>query len=448
MNFIYKYFFMWNNHFSLLSPSKETTLNDFSLLDNSDLVRNIFIDGDFCFESWNKKQQKIVTINDTFNTRWLNNDEIIDLIIRKIGVAIRTKDWIIKLNKLFSEAVDFLYDVLYKNVWNEIKSRKTGFFSLEPDKTGVLWNDVIKFLRETEKSKRISQTHCRIAKVIYSVNDVLENPEIVESENNAKNIIQTQIAPWIQIQDFDMLMNYKQSNCTIVLNWKIINFKLKFRWKESASAILKMIYNPDYNSSNLILDPIWMELVCEKEEDIALLFNHFYTVLFREKIDEMRHKWFDIDSFSWYNWLNPAFINILSNSIWWKIKDVTHKWYLDLKMLWRIKWLLVEFRATIVWNKEDDILMSDEVYFLWKVLLAAVRLDWYITENYIKLVINKFFEEYPDIKEKLDKQYLFSYLVKPLVQIDRWTRCDIFTSKGRFETLAWTDFYPENFRPI
>jgi hypothetical protein len=439
---------MWNNNvFPLLTSSRETCLNDFSFLDNSDLVRSIFLDGDFCFIWWDEKNQKMATINDTFNTRWLNDDELIQVIKSKIWVNIRTVEWIEKINLLFSESVDFLHNVLYRNVWNDIKHKKDNYFSTNNNESWILWNDIIKFLRETEKWKRVSQTHCRIAKVVYWVNDVLENPEIVESENNAKNIIQTEIVPWIQIEDFNMLMNYNQSNCTIVLNWKIIKFKLKFRWKEDASALLKIIYNPEYNGAELLSDPIGMELVCENEEDIALLFNHFYTVLFWEKIDEMRHKEFNMDLMASLPWLSEKFIKELWKSIW-KKKDSSHKSYMDLKMLWRIKWYLVEFRAKVKCNEEKDILESDEVYYLWKILLAMIRLDWYITENYIKLVINKFYEKYPEVYKKLNKEHLLDYLIKPLIQIDRWVRCNLYTSNDRYETLNYTEFYPENFKKV
>jgi len=435
---------MPNIPFSL--NKNDTHLSDFSHIDNQELVRNIFLCGPFCYNWWDSKNQRMVTINDTFNTRWLNNKELIQVIQNQIWVNIRTTEWVDKINLLFSESVDFLRNVLYKKVWNNIRHNKDKYFNNTPNENGIIWNDIIKFLRETEKGKRISQTHCRIAKVICSVNDILENPEIVKSEQNAKELIEKEIAPWIMVKDYKMLMNYNSSNCTIVLNSKIINFRLKFRWKEDMSALLKIIYNPDYDESKLLQDPIWMELICEKDEDITLLFNYFYTTLFWEKINKLSNKWFDTEKMLTYSWLSESFKKQLSKTVINK-KGITNKGYLDIKILWKIKWLLVEFRGTLEWVKEKDILVSDEVYYLWKILLATIRLDWYITENYIKLVINNFYEKYPNMINKLNKDHLLEYLKKPLILIDRWNN-NLYTSNDRYETLNDTEFYPENFKRV
>ncbi len=425
--------------YPILSWSRETLLKDFSLLDNSDIVKKVFT------KKWTKNSH--VTVNDTFNTRGLNDDEIVKIIKSKIDVDIRTAEWIEKLNILFIDAVDFLHNTLYRNVWNEIKKNKLAFFSITPNKEWILWNDVIEFLRVSEKWIRVSQTHCRISKIIYWVNDILENPKITEAEKNAKEIVRERIAPWIQVQDFDMLMQYKQYNCTVVLNWKIIDFKLKFRWKKSSSALLKIIYFPEYSSSELIKDPVWMELVCKNQEEASILLNHFYTTLFEEKIEKVKNKNFDIWKILDNNNITPSFKTEL-----WKMsekkKATTNKWYMDLKILWKVNGCNIEFRASLEWNKEEDILKSDPVYYLWKILLTMIRLDWYITENYIRLVINEFFKDNPDMVEKLDKTHLLNYLLEPLIQIDRWNRCNIYTSKDRYETLSETDFYPDNFKEL
>jgi hypothetical protein len=119
---------------------------------------------------------------------------------------------------------------------------------------------------------------------------------------------------------------------------------------------------------------------------------------------------------------------------------------MDLKILWKIRWLSTEFRATLKWDKQQNILKSDEVYGLSKILLTMIRLDWYITENYIRIVINKFYKENSEFKTKLDKEVLLHYLVNQLIPINRWIRCPIYTSKDRYETLSDTEFYPKNFK--
>jgi hypothetical protein len=70
---------------------------------------------------------------------------------------------------------------------SKINSKKESFFKNK--------KDIIHFLRETEKSKKISRTHCRISKVIYAVDDILSNEELLKAEQNAKNIIEKEIIP-------------------------------------------------------------------------------------------------------------------------------------------------------------------------------------------------------------------------------------------------------------
>lgn len=439
-----------NNTFDILTWSRETHLNDFLLLNNNDiLIKSIFLNWNLCLLWWNEYNQNIITINDTFNTRGLNNEEIIESIKSSSWIDVENKEWIEKLNDLFIRAVDFIHNTLYKNVWNNIRHNKEKYFSNSID--------VINFLRETEKGKKVSKTHCRIAKVVYWMNDILRNPELLESENNAKDIIRNKIAPWIQIDDFNMLMNYNNSKCTIVLDWKIINFKLKFRWKESDSALLKVIYNPECHSSDLLKDPIWMELVCKNENDIILLLDHFYTVLFEEKIEKIKPKWFDVMKMTKLSWIHKKFKKILektSKNKWKKNKSNTNDDYMDLKILGKIKMIekktninkfyCVEFRASLEWHKESNIFKSDPIYYLWKIILASIRLDWYVTENYIKIIINNFYEKNPDMKEKINNIHLLNYLTKSLIKIDRSSKSNIYTSSDRYNTLNDTEFYPEN----
>jgi hypothetical protein len=77
---------------------------------------------------------------------------------------------------------------------------------------------------------------------------------------------------------------------------------------------MKIIYNPEYSGSELIKDPVGMELVCEKEEDIPLLLNHFYTTLFHEKINKMKSKGFNIKKLLKNNRLTEPFKKILEKA--------------------------------------------------------------------------------------------------------------------------------------
>jgi len=201
-----------------------------------------------------------------------------------------------------------------------------------------------------------------------------------------------------------------------------------------------------------------MELVCENESDSILIINFFYTVLFNEKINIIKQKNFNIENIIKEKWLNERFKNIIEyvpskTNI---DKNNTHELYQYMKMLWKVelynsesnetKFCHVEFRVSLKWNKEKDIFLSDQIYNLWKLILASIRLDWYVTQNYINILINEFLSNDEEMDKKINCKHLFDHLTKNFIEIKRASsHSNIYTSSERYNTLHWTEFYPENF---
>jgi hypothetical protein len=70
-------------------------------------------------------------------------------------------------------------------------------------------------------------------------------------------------------------------------------------------------------------------------------------------------------------------------------------------------------------------------------------MQWYVTEAYVKLVINKLFEENPDAKFSKDK--ILRHYLRALFKIHIWRKQQPFyTTSWRFKTLSQrSDLYPE-----
>ena len=427
---------MNKNEFKIIKSNNDTLLNDFSHLNNSELIRQILIWKrlDSLLE-WKDKK----TILDVFNTRWLNNLEIEQMIKENISIDINSEQWITTLNQYFHLVIDFLKDTLYKNVWNNILKDKEYFFKNK--------KDIISFLRETEKWKRKSKIYCRIAKTTYIINEILGNEELSKSIKNTEKIIKENILPLIKVYDIKMLLEQKESKCCVLINNKKYNFILKYRWKNDISSFLKLWYNPEYSTWDMIKDNIWIELICENKKDIWILINYFYTMLFNEKINELKEKNIDLNIIL----NNPNIGYKLKKEIQnidSILKDEVHKWYMDIKIIWLINKLKVEFRITLKWNKQENPLKSDEIYYLKKILSFIIRTDWYITSNYIKIVINEFFKKNLKCNNILTKEQIFKYLTESLVEINKKTKSKIYTTKNRYISMDDTEFYPKNFKKI
>ncbi len=430
-----------------LDTKKDPLFPDFLRLELQELALETLISGGIQLE-WGA-----VTEMDLFSIKQLTDKQITQLYKDKLNIDINTKWGIRKLNRLFSHVVDFYKEKLFKKVWSRIKNNKDKLFTSK--------KDAIEFLKETTKWTNISQLHCNLSKVAFALVDTLENPEILESDERAKFMITEKIIPWLQIEDYDKLMNFGESRGNLVVyqngKQKIINFLMTWRGKTKDSATMKIIYNPNYSKSELLEDPIWLEFEVESVEEAILLLNHFYVILFYGKIDSLKDKWIINEQIikKISKDLDINFLKYLEHANTTR-KPITNKYYKDVKIQGGVdipidinrknslrKLHKVEFRCKLVWNLNKKGLSSDLVYGYFKIIIALARIQWYVTENYIKLVINELLKKEWDIG--LTKEEIFDYYTDKLVEINRGKKYKIYTSKNRYITLSKTEFYPERF---
>ena len=105
----------------------------------------------------------------------------------------------------------------------------------------------------------------------------------------------------------------------------------------------------------------------------------------------------------------------------------------------------VETKYVLVWNENEIWINHPMIYNYFKRILNVIRMQWYVTENYIKLVINYLLEKHPEVivsKEEIYNTYINNNgLILFQTPTKKW-KVRLYTSKRVFE-LKITDFIPE-----
>ena len=393
---------------------------------------------------------------DLFTIKWLTDGEISMMIYSKTWINIETIEGIQQLNHKFSQAIDYYTKYLFKHVPKKMKENHNSYFRT--------YEDVIKFLRETEKEWRKAQLHCNLAKTLYCVNDILENPSVVELDRKSEYLINTKISKWLQINNIDNRWIYTWCFTIQEVGWKnyTINFKLKYRWKQNYSLIQKVWAYENYNSSELIKDWIWLEFEITSWKDALYLMQYISDIIYEWwwEIDwsEMLiiNKWVigleDILEFQ--DSLHWDFKEKVQNIIYNK-KQQTSDWYEDVKTIWKVLLPMdidrpnsakipywVEVKFVLKWNGNDNWINNTNIYWYYKKIQNVSRMQWYVTENYIKIVVNKLLDNYPQIW--VTKEEIFNHYIKNcwLVEFTIWNKSTKFYTNWRWRVLRWTDYFP------
>ena len=131
-----------------------------------------------------------------------------------------------------------------------------------------------------------------------------------------------------------------------------------------------------------------------------------------------------------------------------KKKQCTSPKYKDLKISWKSnhKWekFSIETKFVFDWNSNENWLSDNRIYYQFKKILAMVRLQWYVSLNYVKIVINKLFDEHPNFsmgKEKILRHYLDNLLEINIPKKGNKTK--YFTTKDRYTALSENELFPK-----
>lgn len=197
-------------------------------------------------------------------------------------------------------------------------------------------------------------------------------------------------------------------------------------------------------------------LEIDTTENIVLILEHFYYKIFtklnnqqilEDTIYEFKNKWIittDLITNMNLAWLiDQDFFKIISRA-WYKPKTMQNWEYKDAKIVWTVdlpidindknsakKAHWVEFRCILVWNTNEEWLADHRILEIWKNILMWIRLRWYISDYFIKYLINDLFDNNSDLDKKFSKNEVLKYFLAKLEVLPRKWKINLYTSKDR-----------------
>lgn len=447
------------NRFRLDSKvDKEKEIMDYLKLSVPEMVQKLLFK-----DYWIEINTKLVNKLDIFNLKWLSDLEIEKLLNKFLSkknkeVILEEKVLYDKLTIDDEEAIDY-FNFIFKKALrfyeNDLKWKLPTKYKNEK----VVFNnkeDIIKFLKDTSKWIQSSQFNCTMAKISYAVNEIIDLPELLELDRKSIYLAKEKIIPSTIIDDYDMLVNFWNTTWKVIVLWKIINFKIRMRWKEVKSWIFKILKDEKYLKWNDLNDAIWLEFEIEDRENALLLLSYFYNIIFYKKEDDweivntinsFKNKWIItkeiIEKLETEKLISWEFLNLVKN-LNFKPNPMQNIDYKDAKIIWEVdlpinlndntsqkKAHSVELRVILVWNINEEWLSDHRILDIWKIILTWIKLKWYITEPFMKHLINDLLNANKDLDEKFGKNEILNYFKSKLVEVERKWDWKIFTIKNR-----------------
>lgn len=242
---------------------------------------------------------------------------------------------------------------------------------------------------------------------------------------------------------------------------------MRMRGKNEESWTFKILKDENYLLWSDINDSIGLEFELKDKEDAIILLWYFYETFFHKTnwdwdivntIKLFKDKWIITSSIikklekKWI--LNVEFLELIKRSNH-KAKAMQNMEYKDIKFIWDIDLPLnlddkrsqkkphsVELRAILVWNTNEEWLSDHRILHVWKIVLTWVRLKWYITEAFIKYLINDLLDNNKDLDKKFLNNELLDYFKSKLIKVERNWKINIYTTKSmnsNMENQKWLE---------
>ncbi|MDD2870689.1 MAG: hypothetical protein PHS49_01755 [Candidatus Gracilibacteria bacterium] len=406
---------------------------------------------------------KLINKLDLFNLKGLSDKEIEKLLNKflinktkeiesesNIGtsqVTIDNPEAIDYFNYIFKQSLDFYEEELKGNIPKKYKNRKKYFNKKE---------DIINFLKDTTKGVISSQFNCSIAKISYAINEIIDTPELVELDKKSIYLAREKIIPSTMIDDYEMLMNLGCSKGRTIIGGKIIEFKLRIRGKEHNSGTFKILKDEKYINGKSLNDSIGIEFEVKNKEDALLLLSYFYLSLFHNRIEEgelintvnsFKNKGIIdkelVEKMEKEGLITGDFLNLIKN-LHFNPNPMQNQDYKDVKIIGEVdlpinlndsksqkKGHSVELRMILVGNKNEEGLSDHRILEVGKIILTWIRLKGYISEPFIKKLINELLNEYKDLDEKFKKEEILNYFKSKLIPVEKKGNAKLYTVKSR-----------------
>lgn len=403
-----------------------------------------------------------VTILDIFGTTFEDEDGFKKYILNNYWINIWTKSGITYFNIVLKEAISFYEKILGRTYPRTLPK----YFNTSAE--------IFNFISKTKVSSPTSQVRCSILKICSSVHDVISNPVLNDLDQKMERLLYDKFHHWIFWEDNNFpsasefskgiyVKPIKNKKWEIIWN-RSIPFSIYFRHKEKDKTMLKVLYNPNYSSSQEMKDIFWIRIEVATPEDALFIAELVYERLWHWQIESSNSWWID-DSTMFYmkdKWLlTPESIKFAKNKIdiplweeiqginmWNRSKQITAWKYRDFKFMWdvllsennNIHWKLerhwVEVQIVLVWNDNETKFAHHSLFDAKKIISAMVRLQWYVSQAYVMWLIDTTLKDNPEIKlskEKIFDHFLESFLIKLAYP---WSKTIYFITSERFDFLT------------
>ena len=350
-------------------------------------------------DAWKKINDKDAFTKADFYNIWnLTDKEAIDAINLELNIDITTAEWINTISELLSKSIEY-YEHRYKRkVWRKIAS--TSIKSTD---------DILTFIRGANTNWPRWIINCAIMNTATAVHDSL-NPAVLDLEAKTEYVIDKYLAKPLQLIK---ITDYWYEG-TVRINWTQIPFDLIYRWKEKDSIVSKVKRDPNYYASDLVKDWIWLTFKVDKPGHAILLQELISQSIFgAQDYDVSWKELFSkalISAHESKGTLEPSFLEKVKKSLDDTKADGTSSWYIDSKSKWRIPiprdikmhdstevFTWIEAKVMLKENKNEKWINMQWVYGHFRIFEEWCRDHFYVGENYIKYMVNDFFETLPTI---------------------------------------------------
>lgn len=301
-----------------------------------------------------------------------------------------------KFNRIFQKVINYLGDELFytKPELQRFKRRKISDI-----------NALKNFLRETQEKK--GKMNCVIAKVFQAFFDSDEefNKRVKEVKDKTQWVIDGKLLKPLRIlqsnDDEYIWEEYYEFGL-----WKIkkIPYRLKKRVKSTHSAVSKEIRDPKYFTIEKTSDLHGLTFEIESREDILPLMQRVAWYVFKNGVYEVKNDkgMFSIDEIE----KNPDIDEDFKAraAVWTQERDKPESGdVVDIKLISpkdknnATRNMNIEIKFTVVKNRNENGLNMHGIYNYMKKISERIRLEGFVSYNYVSLIAEKFVEKIPSL---------------------------------------------------
>jgi len=297
--------------------------------------------------------------------------------------------WFISLdmmNQLYQDAIIYLkYNLFFSE--SELRTLDEKVFeSMDQIVEFILW----------AKRKRW-RINCTIIKTILALNEWSEkyNHRISEVVEKTRRVVDNKLLNSLII--LDESEDWSDVSWVAIVNWREISFTMKKRAKSDSSRIAKWIKDPNYQVHEFLSDEYGVTFELDNKWDIPIFMEYIAQSTFKRGVYDIKNKWMlSIEDIENNTEISEGFKDKLLSAKNTK-KSQSADDYSDIKITTPYyKWdntknLSLEIKFVVSENSNEKWLSMQWVYDYMKRIDQRIRLEWFVSREYIERVVEMFF---------------------------------------------------------